>query len=99
MNDSIALFCAKMWRHKYWFATLVFLLIIVLLDENNLIRHLQNRREIAALEAEKEKYKRDYEASSRKLQELEADPEMIEKIAREKYGMHTEKEDIFIIED
>ncbi len=85
-------------RHKYLVVTVVFLLIWVLLDENSLIRRAMHQREIATLEAEIEKYTRQFEEDTRKLEELDSNPEAIEKIAREKYLMKTPDEDIFIFE-
>ena len=78
MNDSIAQLGIWISKHKYLFVTIAFAVIIGFLDENNMMKHIQNRREIAA---------------------LEADPVLIEKIARERYGMHKADEEMFIFDD
>lgn len=85
-------------RHKYLVVTVAFLLIWVLLDENSLVRRAIHQREITALKAEIEKYTRQFEEDTRKLEELNTNPEAIEKIAREKYMMKCPDEDIFIFE-
>lgn len=99
MNDSIAQLGQWILKHKYLFVTIAFLVIIVFLDENNLMKHIQNRREIATLNAEKAQLQEEYEEITNKLEELDADPEMIEKIARERYGMHKADEEVFIFDD
>ena len=99
MNDSIAQLGVWISKHKYLFVTIAFLVIIVFLDENNMMKHIQNQREIAALESEKTELQEQYDELTSKLEELEADPVLIEKIAREHYGMHKADEEIFIFDD
>ncbi len=99
MNDSIGTFFAWIKSHKYLFVTLAFLLIIVFFDENNLIKHMQNQKQISALEAENEELRNKYNEIKSKYDDLHKDAEVTEKVAREKYGMHKENEEIFIVED
>ena len=93
----------KMWnlfcRHKYMVVTIAFFAIIGVLDENSLLRRASHKYEIATLESEIEKYKQQYEEDTRRLKELDSNPETIEKIARERYLMKCPDEDVFIFED
>ena len=86
-------------QHKYILVTVIFLLIIGVLDENNLVRRAMHRREIASLKAEIERYHKQFQEDTRRLEELVSNPEAIEKIARERYLMKTQDEDIFIFEE
>ena len=99
MNDSIATFFNWVKNNKYWFVTIAFLHIIIFFDENNMIKHFQNQREIAVLKSEIEELKEELEVLSHKSAELHKDIEIMEKVAREKYGMHKEGEEVFIVED
>ena len=82
-------------RHKYLITILVFLLIIgVLDDENSLIQ-----REIHELKQEIKHYRDQYEKDSKALKELTSNPEILEKIAREKYLMKKPNEDIYVFEE
>ena len=99
MNDSIATIIAWIRNHKYLFVTIMFLLILFFFDENNMIKHFHNRREISSLKAEIQELQRDVEEYGYKSRELYNDVEIMEKVAREKYGMHKEGEDVFIVED
>lgn len=85
-------------RHKYLMVTALFLLIIGVLDENSLLRRAANREKIEELEAEIAKYTNQFEEDTRTLEELNTNPEAIEKIAREKYLMKTADEDVFVFE-
>lgn len=86
-------------RRKYLITILGFLVIIVFLDDNSLIQRAKHRSEIETLKSEIEKYRQQFEEDTRKLKELTANPEAMEKIAREKYLMKKPNEDIFIFEE
>lgn len=86
-------------KHKYLITIAAFLVIIVFLDENSLIQRAKHQQEINTLNAEIEKYRKQYEEDTEKLKELTNNPEAMEKIAREKYLMKKPNEDIFIFEE
>lgn len=85
--------------HKYLITILVFLVIIVFLDDNSLVQRAKHREEIENLNAEIEKYRKQFEEDTKKLKELMDNPEAMEKVAREKYLMKKPNEDIFIFEE
>lgn len=85
--------------HKYLITVVAFLVIIVFLDENSLIQRNKHRQEINALTAEIEKYRKQYEEDTETLKELMNNPQVLEKIAREKYKMKKPNEDIFVFEE
>ena len=99
MNDSISDIFKWIARHKYLAVTLAFLAIIILFDENNLLKHIQNQREISSLKSEIENLQEQHDALESKLEVPDRDVEIMEKVAREKYDMQLENEEIFIIED
>ena len=78
--------------------TVIFLVIIGFVDENNLIRRAKYKYEIMQLQNEIKYYRDIYEKDTERMNELNSNPEDIEKIAREKYLMKTPDEDIFIFE-
>ena len=86
-------------QHKYLITILVFLLVVVFLDENSLMKRARYRQEISTLKSEIQKYRTQYNEDTQKLKELMENPEALEKIAREKYFMKKPNEDIFIIEE
>lgn len=85
-------------KRKYVITIIGFVVIIGFLDENSLVQRMQYDSEIRELTREIEKYKAEYEESTRKLNELTTNPEAIERIAREKYLMKKPNEDIYIFE-
>lgn len=51
------------------------------------------------MQTEIEKYRQDYKRDEALLERLSTDPKAIEKIAREKYFMKADDEDIFVLSD
>lgn len=86
-------------RHKYTITIVGFLLIICFLDQNNLLLRLRHQRQIRKLKSEIEYYTTLRDQSLKGLKELANDSNNLERIAREKYGMHLPNEEVFIIEE
>lgn len=86
-------------RRKYIITVVAFAVIIGFLDENSLFRRLAYEREISQLKEEIEKYRADYEENTKRLNELNSNPDAIEQVAREKYLMKKPNEDIYVFED
>ena len=93
----------KIWKfvrkNKYMITIGTFLLIIGFLDENSLIQRISHRTEIHQLNSEISRYRKQFEEDSQLLKEVTSNPEALEKVAREKYFMKKENEDIYIFED
>jgi cell division protein DivIC len=66
-------------------------------DANSYLIHRELNKDMDALEAEKEYYKNEIEKDKKAIQELSTE-EGIEKLAREKYYMKKDSEEIYIIE-
>ena len=73
--------------------------IIGFLDENSVVRRLGYAREESRLRDEIEKYRKEYEENTERLNELAVDSGAIERIAREKYLMKKPNEDIYVFEE
>ena len=86
-------------RRKYLITVVAFAVIIGFLDETSLFRRLAYEREISQLKEEIEKYRADYEENTKRLNELNSNPDAIEQVAREKYLMKKPNEDIYVFED
>jgi cell division protein FtsB len=91
-------FWAMLKRHKYWTTIAIFLLWMSFLDENNWILRFQHKSEIATLNSEIERYRKQFNDDTERLEELTANPEALEKVAREKYFMKRPDEDVFIFD-
>lgn len=85
-------------KHRYIITVVVFGVIIGFLDENSLVRRMKYTQEISELNREIDRYQAEYDESTKRLNELVANPEAIEQIAREKYRMKKPNEDIYVFD-
>ena len=75
----------------------IFAVWMLFFDANSWLIHHELNTDIDDLENEKEYYKNEIEKDKKTIKELSTE-EGIEKLAREKYHMKKENEDIYIIE-
>jgi cell division protein FtsB len=86
-------------RNKYVLTALIFLLWLLLFDQNNLTERRKSSREYNQLLQEKEYYQKKIKEDKNRIYELKTDNDNLEKFAREQYLMKKDNEDIFIIVD
>ncbi|MBQ8736619.1 MAG: septum formation initiator family protein [Bacteroidaceae bacterium] len=86
-------------KFKYVITLIVFGILIGFVGEHSLVERHKQRQEINELQNEIDKYNTKFEKDKELLLRLKNNPEAIKDVAREKYFMKKENEDIFIIED
>ena len=99
---SIKAYVLRMWSSvyfKYAVVCVVGILLVGFLDDNSLWNHFKNLQHIEELSREKEKYNADYQRDQAQIKELNKNPKAMEKIARERYYMKADDEDIFVLSD
>ena len=84
---------------KYTVVAVFAVVFIGFVDENSVLSHFKNKQTISELNEEIEKYETEHRANQARIKELDKDPKAIEKIARERYFMKADDEDIFILSD
>ena len=89
----------QLWYFKYVVVCVLGILIVGFLDENSVWSHIKNKQRISDLEEEIAKYNADYERDQSQIRELNRNPKAMEKIARERYFMKADDEDIFVLSD
>ncbi len=92
----------RIWRvsyMKYVLVCVIGVLIVGFLDDNSVLSHINNERRIMELKEEIKHYEEVDQDNKDRIRQLEEDPKAIEKIARERYFMKTEDEDIFVLSD
>ncbi|MDR1407681.1 MAG: septum formation initiator family protein [Tannerella sp.] len=85
--------------NKYWLVTIVFLLITFTVGDSNLYVRYKYEEKIRELEREIRYYRKEVEVNQKKLDDLRANKERMERYAREEFFMKKPGEDIFIIVD
>ena len=100
--NSIKTFLLRLWHSmflKYAFVLIAGVAIVGFLDDNSVWSHMKNRQRINELTEETEKYNAEYKRDQAQIRELDRNPKAIEKIARERYFMKADNEDIFVLSD
>ena len=100
--DRIKTFALKVWRSqalKYAVVCILGVLIVGFIDDNSVMSHLKNQHRIGELQEEIDKYNAEFRRDQAQIRELDRNPKAIEKIARERYFMKADDEDIFILSD
>lgn len=86
-------------RKKYWIVVTLGVLFVGFFGENSLLQHARNRIQIREIQAQIDEYNARYERDEQQLKELQRNPKAMTKIAREKYFMKADDEDIFVLSD
>ena len=84
---------------KYALVTLIAGLLIGFIDENSVWNHIQNKQRISELQDEIKRYSDLHQRNKDQIKLLDSDPKAMEKIARERYFMKADDEDIFMLSD
>ncbi len=84
---------------KYMIAAVFAIVFVGFVDENSAWKHFSNRQYISELQDEIDKYTARFNEDQAQIKKLDNDPKSIEKIARERYFMKTDEEDIFVLSD
>ena len=83
---------------KYVITILAFLVVFLFVGDQSLIRFFHRHREIRQLEEQRDMYRAETEKAQREIQMLQ-NADSLERYAREHYYMHTENEDIYLVEE
>ena len=84
---------------KYGVVLIFGIVFVGFLDENSIYSHLCNKQRIAELNDEIAFFEHEYQRDQSRIHELQTNPKAIEKIARERYFMKAQDEDIFVLSD
>ena len=99
---SIKTFLLRVWHSMFLKYAVVFIAgvaIVGFLDENSVWSHLKNLQRISELTEETEKYNASLQRDQAQIRELDKNPKTMERIARERYFMKADDEDIFVLSD
>ena len=90
-------FSYKIFWNRYVLIFLAFAVWIIFFDQNNLFHHIKLRSEVKKAEKQKQFYLDELRKDSIFLDQLENDPAVKEKFAREHYLMKRDDEVVFSI--
>jgi len=97
MSISISPKLIKILSNKYVIAIVVFLVIVLFVDDNSLLERFGLMDERSELNEQIEFYENAIQENNRKFEELKTNSDNLEKFAREEYFMKKDSEDVYII--
>lgn len=86
-------------RNKYFIAFAAFCVVMLFLDKNDIFTQWGRRKTLHNLQTSKSYYTRENETLRKETEALKHDPQSIEKLAREKYLMKRDNEELFLISE
>ena len=86
-------------RNKFFIAFMLFALVMLVFDKNDLFTQAERRQELRDLQKSREYYTNQINAERTELDKLRTNPATLERYAREKYLMKRENEDLFLISE
>ena len=100
--NRVKAFLLRVWHSlffKYAVVAIAGVVIVGFLDDNSFWSHFKNMQRINELKEETNKYNADFRRDQARIRELDRNPKAMEKIARERYFMKADDEDIFVLSD
>lgn len=85
--------------NKYFLASVFFIVWMFFFDHNDIVLGFKRRQELHELRDKKEYYQERIQSTREELNQLKQNASSLEKVAREKYMMKRDNEDLFIIEE
>jgi len=99
---KIKMVALRVWRAKalkYVVVCVIGVLTVGFLDENSAWSHVKYQQRIAELDEEIAAYRESSTRDQAQIRALDRNPKAMEKIARERYFMKADDEDIFVLSD
>ena len=90
-------FLKQLGKYKYILVLIIFLVFIIFLDNNNLIKLRKYKKELNNAKEQNEFYKQKIKEDSLEIQKLKRDKEQLELYARKTYFFKKDNETIFLI--
>lgn len=95
--DKVSVLYNFISRYKYYIVVIIGTVLVGFVGSNSIYRSIILQYEIMDLRTEIDKYNKVYENDKQQLRDLERNPKNIERIARERYFMKGDNEDIFVL--
>jgi|GEM_PF-136654 len=84
-------------RNKYLLASVAFVIWMLFFDRNDVSTQYGYQREKSNLEREKAYYEEEIASIKQSIKNVQNNPSEIQRIAREKYQMKRDQEDVYVI--
>lgn len=87
----------KVFRNKYLLSVVIFIIWIAFFDRNDLFTQYDRKQELQKLQTSTEFYEKEILTTKKDLMDLNNNPAVMEKFAREKFYLKRPNEEIFLV--
>ena len=99
MSKITSIFWHILSRFKYHLVIIAGLAIVGFIDDESVLKRIEYEYQIEDLQKEIAKYNAEFRRDQARIRELDRNPKAMEKIARERFFMKADDEDIFVLSD
>ena len=92
-------FTRKYILNKYIIVLVIFGVVMAFVGNQSAVQRIRRARTIDSLRTERDHYNERIERLDHKMQQLKTSRDSLERFARERYLMHSEDEDVYIVTD
>ena len=97
MSSKLSTVVGILAHYKYLITIVVGVVLVGFVDENSFLQRFKYEMHISQLREQIKKYEAQNEKATGELRALRHDPQAIERIARERYFMQADDEDVFVL--
>lgn len=87
----------KIFRNKYLLSIVIFVVWVSFFDRNDLFTQYDRKQELQKLQTSTEFYEKEILTTKKDLRDLNNNPAVMEKFAREKFYLKRPNEEIFLV--
>lgn len=99
MAKKIKRICLSLIHKKYLWTIIFFIVVVGFLDPNSFWHRYEIHQQNELLRKEIKNYEERYNTDTRELNDLEHNPEAVERVARVNLYMKTANEDVYVIDN
>ena len=92
-------FIFSLLKNKYFLAVVIFAVWVSFFDRNDLFTQYDRKQELKKLETSAAFYQKEIANTKKDLTDLNNNPAILEKVARENYYLKKANEEIFLVDD
>lgn len=97
MNSKLSTLWGVIAHYKYLITIIIGVTLVGFVDENSFLQRFKYEMHISQLREQIRKYDAQNDKATGELRALRSDPQAIERIARERYFMQADDEDVFVL--
>lgn len=95
----IWMFIRRYVLNKYVIVLVTFAVLMTFVGNQNIIRHFERAHDIDSLRTVRDSLRQKINHTEQRIQAITNDKDSLERFARERYYMHTQEEEVYIVPD